>query len=104
MIEDWGKKQIKAIGDHGKQMVEYNTLVKENFNIDRDSIPLEEKKKLMNLLLKKGLLTFGSYKKKLILIIWFICRKLKQEVQKILEIIKIWLKSLTDGNVRPREV
>ena len=65
MIEDRGKKQIKAIGDHGKQMVESNTLVKENFNIDRDSIPLEEKKKLMNLLLKKGLLTFGSYKKKI---------------------------------------
>ena len=43
-------------------------------------------------------------KKKLILIIWFICRKLKQEVQKILEIIKIWLTSLTDGNVRPGEI
>ena len=43
---DWRseKKQIKAIKDHGEQLVEYNKLVKKDFNIDRDSIPLEEQK------------------------------------------------------------
>ena len=43
---DWRseKKQIKAINDHGEQLVEYNKLVKKDFNIGRDSIPLEEQK------------------------------------------------------------
>ena len=39
--------------------------------------------------------------------IWIISTKLKEKVQKILEIIKIWysyLKNLKDGNVNPREV
>ena len=40
-IEDQGKKQIKATEYHGKQLVESN---KKGFNINRDSIPLEEKK------------------------------------------------------------
>ena len=52
--------KLKAIEDHGKQMVESNELIKEDFNINRDSISLEEQKKkyLMNLL-KKGFLNFG---------------------------------------------
>ena len=39
-IEDQGKKQKKSIEDHGKQLVELNELIKKDFNIDRDSIPL----------------------------------------------------------------
>ena len=57
-IETQGK--LKAIEDHGKQMVESNELIKKDFNINRYSISLEEQKKknLMNLL-KKGFLNFG---------------------------------------------
>ena len=44
-IEDQGKKQIKAVEDHEKQLVESNKVIKRDFNIDRDSIPLEEQKK-----------------------------------------------------------
>ena len=36
------KKQIKAIEDHGKQLVESNVVVKNDFKIHRDRIPLEE--------------------------------------------------------------
>ena len=41
-MEDHGKKQIKAIEDHGKQLVESNAQVKKDFNVDIDRIPLEE--------------------------------------------------------------
>ena len=48
-IEYQGEKQlkiieqlIKAIEDHGKQLVEPDELIKKNLNIDRDSIPLKE--------------------------------------------------------------
>ena len=44
---------------------------------------------LMNLL-KKGLLNLKIWKKGLILIAWFISKKLKKETRKSLEIIKIW--------------
>ena len=63
-MEDQGKKQIKSIEDHEKRLVEFNELIKKDFNIGRDSIPLEElkKKKLMNLL-KKDLLNLRTSKK-----------------------------------------
>ena len=41
-MEDQGKKQIKSIEDHEKRLVEFNELIKKDFNIGRDSIPLEE--------------------------------------------------------------
>ena len=41
-IEDQGKKQIKAIEDHSKQLVEFNAFV----NIDRDRILLKEQKNI----------------------------------------------------------
>ena len=41
-IENQDKKQIKAIEDHRKQLVESNELIKKDFNIDEDSIPFEE--------------------------------------------------------------
>ena len=44
-MEDQGKKQIIAIEDHGKQLVESNVLTKMDFNINRDSILDEEQKK-----------------------------------------------------------
>ena len=44
-IEDQGKNQIKSIEDHAKRLVEFNELIKKDFNIDWDSIPQEEQKK-----------------------------------------------------------
>ena len=44
-IEYQGKKLIKAIDDHGKQLVESDEVIKKDFHIDRDSIPYEEQKK-----------------------------------------------------------
>ena len=48
-IEDQGEKQIKAFKEHEKQLVESNELIKKDFNVEKNSIPLEEQKKyLMN--------------------------------------------------------
>ena len=44
-IADKEKQQIKAIEDHGRQLVESNEFIKKDLNIDRDSIPLEEQKR-----------------------------------------------------------
>ena len=62
-MEDQGKKQIKAIEDHGKQLVESNALLKKDFNVDIDRIPFEEQKKYLMSSLKKGLLNFRIQKK-----------------------------------------
>ena len=51
-IEDQGKKQIEAIEDHGKQLAESNKLIKKDFNIEKDSIPFYEQKKLFNELIE----------------------------------------------------
>ena len=48
MIEDQGKKQIKAVEVYLKQLVESSKVIKKNFNINRDSTPLEEQKKIFN--------------------------------------------------------
>ena len=45
-IENQGKKQIKALEMHGKQLGESSDLVKQDFNIHRDSISLEEQKSI----------------------------------------------------------
>ena len=55
---------MKGIKDHGKQLIEYNEFIKKDFNVDRDSIPLEEQKKYLMNLLKKDLLNFGIFFKK----------------------------------------
>ena len=41
IIEDQGKKQIKAIEDHVKQLVKSNELIKNYFNIDREEKSFE---------------------------------------------------------------
>ena len=45
-IKDQEKKQIKPTEDHGKPLVESIELIKKDFNIDRDSIQLEEQKNI----------------------------------------------------------
>ena len=48
--------KIKEENENGKQLLESNELVKKDFNIDRDSILLEEQQKKLINLLKKGLM------------------------------------------------
>ena len=60
---------MKTMEDHGKQLVEYNKVVKRGFNINRDSTPTKEQKIYLMILLWKGLLNLEIYKKELILII-----------------------------------
>ena len=52
--EEQSKKQIKGIEDPGKQLVKSNELIKKDFNIDRDGIPLEEQKKIFNELFEES--------------------------------------------------
>ena len=70
-------------------MVESNEIAKKDFNIERDSVPLEEQKKYLINLLKRKLVNFRNWKKKLVLTVWDINTKLKEEDKKILVIIKI---------------
>ena len=48
--------------DHGKQLVESIEIIKKDFDINRDSIPLEEKKKNLINFLKKDLLNLEIQK------------------------------------------
>ena len=61
-IEDQGEKQIKAFDEHGKQLVESNEFIKNDLNIDKDSVRLEEQKikNLMNFL-KRNLINFRTF-------------------------------------------
>ena len=69
MIKDQGKKQIIAIDNHGKQLVESNELIEKDFNIHRVSISVDKLKRYLMNLLKKGLMNLEIEKKELILII-----------------------------------
>ena len=54
MIEGQRQKQIKAIEEHGKQLVKSNAIISgNNFNIDRDNISLEKQKEIFHELLKE---------------------------------------------------
>ena len=64
---------------NGEQLVKSNELVNKDFNIDRDGASIKE-----------HLMNFRIEKIELILIIWYIHTKPKEEVQKILVITKIW--------------
>ena len=56
-IENKEEKQLKAIEDCRKQLVESDELIKNDSNTERDGIPFEELKKKKNLL-KEDLLDF----------------------------------------------
>ena len=57
--EDQEEKQIKALEDYEKQLVESNEPIKKDINIDKDSIPFEEQKAYLTNLLMKDLLNFS---------------------------------------------
>ena len=64
-IEYQGKKQIKAIEDYWKHVVESDELTKKDFNIDRDSIPFEERKKIFNEHVEEKSSEFKSLEKRI---------------------------------------
>ena len=50
--EDQAEKQIKALEEHGKQLVEFNEFVKNDFNNNEGSIPFPEQRKIFNKLVR----------------------------------------------------
>ena len=60
MIEDQGKKQIKA-SEKNEQLVKSNELIKGNyFNIDRDDTPLEKQEEIYSKLLEERFSEFNN--------------------------------------------
>ena len=64
-IEDQGKKQRKAIEDHRKQLVESNELIKNDFNINRNSISLEEEEKYLIVFVEERSSDFWNLEKRI---------------------------------------
>ena len=104
---NWGlrKKQIKAIEDHGIQLAEYNELIKKDFNIDRDSIPLEEQKRF-NELAEETSYQFQNLKDKNSpnnLIYKYKIEGTSPKVFSNYQNLIDLFRNLGDGNVNPRE-
>ena len=70
-------------------MVESNELVKKDFNIDRDSIPFDEQRKIFNELLKERPSEFKDLEKRINLDNLIYKYKNEEKSPKVLEIIKI---------------
>ena len=106
-IEDQGEKQIKATEDHGKQLVVSNEIIKKDFNIDRNSVLLEEQKNVLNELVEKRSSEFMNLEKE-INSDNLICKYKTKEIrlkdfsnyQNVIELFK----DLRDGNKNPKEV
>ena len=65
MTEDQVKKQTKALKEQVKQFVESNELVKKDFNINRDSIPFDEQRKIFNELIEERYSEFKDLEKRI---------------------------------------
>ena len=103
-IEDQGKKEINAIEYHGKQLFESNKVIKNDFNIDRDSTPHDEQKIYMYLmnLLEKGFLEKKVNSNNLIYNYKTEGMSPKDFInyQNLIDLFK----KLRDGNINPKEV
>ena len=64
-IENQGEKQIRPLEDHGQQLVEYNELIKKDFNIDRDSMSYVEQKKVFNKVVRERSSEFYNLEKRI---------------------------------------
>ena len=64
-IENQGEKQIRPLEDHGQQLVEYNELIKKDFNIDRDSMSYVEQKKVFNKVIRERSSEFYNLEKRI---------------------------------------
>ena len=65
MTEDQGKMQTKALKEQAKQFVESNELAKKDFNINTDSIPFDEQKKIFNELIEERSSEFKDLEKRI---------------------------------------
>ena len=64
-IEDQGKNRISAIKESGKQIIEFNEVAKNYFNIDRSGVAHNKQKEIFNELVKERALEFPSIKDKI---------------------------------------
>ena len=106
-IEGQGEKQIKATEDHGKQLVVSNEIIKKDFNIDRNSVLLEEQKNVLNELVEKRSSEFMNLEKEINsdnLIRKYKTKGIRlkdfSNYQNVIELFK----DLRDGNKNPKEV
>ena len=105
--EDQAEKQIKALEEHGKQLVEFNELVKKDFNIDGGSIPFSEQRKIFDKLVKGRSSEFKYLEKRINpdnLIYKYKIEEMTpkgfRNSQNPIELFK----DLRDGNINPKEV
>ena len=103
-IEYQDSKRMKTIEDHGKQLVESNELIKKDFDINRDRIPLEEQKKYLMNLLKK---VIGILEKRInhdnLIYKYKTEGRSPKEFRNYQNPIRLF-KNLRDGNTNPKEV
>ena len=108
-IEDQGKKEINAIEYHGKQLFESNKVIKNDFNIDRDSIPLDGQKNIyvFNELIGERSYKFHDLEKKVNsnnLIYNYKTEEISPKdfinYQNLIDLFK----KLRDGHINPKEV
>ena len=64
-IEDHERNQISAIKESGKQIIEYNEVAKNDFNVDRSGVSLEKQKEIFNKFVKERSLEFSDIKDKI---------------------------------------
>ena len=55
-----GIKEIKAIENHGKQIIKSDEHIKKDLNMDRDSITLQEQNKIFNELVEERSFKFRN--------------------------------------------
>ena len=106
-IQDHGKKQIKALEGHGKQLVESDELAKKDFNIDIDSIPFDKQRRIFNEIVEERSSKFKDLENRINpdnLIYKYkneeISPKIFRNYQNPIELFK----DLRDGNIKPKEV
>ena len=106
-IQSQVEKQIKATEGHGKQLVESNELIKKNFNINKDSIPLEEQRNMFNELVEERSSEFMNLEKRINpdnLIYMYKAEGISsKDFRNYWDSIRLF-KDLRDGNMSPKKV
>ena len=101
-IEDQGEKPMKTLKEHGKKLVESNEL----FNIDRDSLPFDEQRKIFNRLVKEKPYECNNAKEKIYPINLAYEFKTEGTIPKHFSNHQNQIdlfKNLRDGNINPTE-
>ena len=104
--DDQGKNQISAIKESGKQIIESNELVKNDFNIDRSDVVHEKQKEIFNDLVKERALEFSDIKDKIdsnnLVYTFKTVGKEPKDFRKFKTPLKLF-EDLRDGNINPKE-